>query len=354
MYAIRKSVALATCAAMMMSNFVVAQDSPGFGERLDSGRTSAQEQRTKKEAMLPRCSEPVGSVAIATPDHNWWSQVQLQNPEALIKMFVSRSGCFTIVDRGRGAAIAERERALASSGNLQQGSNIGGGQMRAADYVITPDVVVSNNNSGGNVIGAILGAFIPGWGGVLAGGLRMTDQSANVTLAVTDVRTTEQLFVAEGNAQKTDIGFGVGGGAAFMGGGFGAAGAGSYENTALGQVISLAYLEAYSKMVGRIQSLRLVVRPVAEPAPPSVENVTVIEPQQPQQPTTVMKKPVATSQKGNLYKGPTEKSDSIRELLPGTVLYPTTNTSGIWWEVELADDSGTRGWIPARILQLGQ
>jgi hypothetical protein len=53
-------------------------------------------------------------------------------PEALLKVFVSQSGCFSLVDRGAGLAAAQRERALASGGNSSKGSNIGGGQIAAA------------------------------------------------------------------------------------------------------------------------------------------------------------------------------------------------------------------------------
>lgn len=347
----KKSAAL-VAVMVLLSVSALAQESsdPSFGDRFKSGQTSAESQRAQKEATIPRCAEPVGSVTIIPPERNWWDQSKLQSPDKLIQMFVARSGCFTIVDRGRGFEIAERERALAGSGTLQQGSNIGGGQTRAADYVITPDVVVSSSNSGGNALGAILGAIIPGFGGAIVGSLRMTDQSANVTLAVTNVRTSEQIIMAEGRAQKTDIGFGVGGGA-FMGGGFGAAGVSSYENTPLGQVVAMAYLDAYTQMVARIQNLRGVEHRPANP-PPIVERPAVQAQEQSQPAVTARVRPVATAREGTFYRGPSEKSAKIRDVPPGTIFYPTTNTSGFWWEV--VDDEGERGWIPARILQLGQ
>lgn len=354
----------ATLLMLITSSFATAQ-SPSFGERVESGTTSAQEQREKKEAVIPQCDRMMGTVAIVTPDKNWWQAYQLQSPDALIKMFVVKSKCFTVLDRGRGFAVAERERALAAGGNLQQGSNIGGGQIKAADFVITPDIVVNNNDSGGNAIGAILGSFIPGWGGIIAGQIRMSDKSAEVTLTVTDVRTSEQVLVADGRAAKTDIGFGVGGGT-FMGGGFGAAGVSGYENTALGQVVALAYLDAYTKMVTRIRELQpstvqAVGTAQAVPSPPqenpmsmplSQETVAPVAVVQPQPVPVKRVKPVATAKNGTFYRGPSEKSDRIRDLPPGTILYPTTNTSGFWWEVE--DDSGEKGWIRAGTLQLGQ
>ena len=120
-------------------------------------------------------------------------------------------------------------------------------------------VVAKNNNAGGTnvaaVAGSVLERFIPG-AGMLAGQVQMSDKSASVTLAVTDVRTSEQFLMAEGKAQKTDIGFGAGAGL-FTSGGFGAAGVGSYSNTALGQVVAMAYLDAYSKVVAQVQNRQL-------------------------------------------------------------------------------------------------
>jgi len=311
-------------------------------ERLNSASTSAEAQQAKKEATMPHCATPVGSVAIVAPEKNWWQAYQLQSPDALIKMFVARSGCFTILDRGRGFAVAERERALASGGNLQQGSNIGGGQIKAADYVITPDIVVNNNNSGGSAIGAVLGSFIPGVGGLIASQMRLTDKSAEVTLAVTDVRTSEQVILADGKAEKTDIGFGVGG--AFMGGGFGAAGVSSYANTALGQVVAMAYLDAYAKMVDRIKALRPAEAPKAE----TPQAVPAAQPQPVA--AKVTPKPVAMAQTGHLFHGPSVDSGPIRELPPGSILYPTGEKSGTWWEV--TDDTGQKGWVSSRMLRL--
>lgn len=318
-----------------------------ISKRFNSASTTAQGQQAEKEATMPHCSSPVGSVAIVTPEKNWWQAYQLQSPDALIKMFIAKSECFTIVDRGRGFAIAERERALASSGNLQQGSNIGGGQMKAADYVITPDVVMNNNNAGGNAIGAIFGSFIPGIGGVIASQLRLTDRSAEVTLAVTDVRTSEQIILADGKAEKTDIGFGFSGGIAtgsFSGIDFGAAGVSSYANTTLGQVVAIAYLDAYAKMVSRIKTLRPTTKaespqlaPIVQPRPVAIKMAA---------------KPVAMAKRGHLFHGPSVKSGSIRELPSGSILYPTSKKSGSWWEV--TDDSGEKGWVSSKMLNLGK
>ena len=312
--------------------------------------TSAQDQRAQKEAALPRCDRPMGTVAIVEPKENWWSQRQLQSPEALIKMYVLNSGCFTVVD------IAKQERALAASGNLQQGSNIGGGQIKAADYVITPDVVtaVNNTNGNGNPVGALVQNVVGGVFGALAAtitNVRLNDSLAEVTLAVTDVRTSVQWSTSGKATTRTDMSFGTGGGL-FMGGGFGAAGAGSYENTPTGQTAALAYLEAYIQVVERIRAAHQMVQPGATPPadtaqplpPPPQESITTSTP-----PSSVVNrvKPVTTARNGTLYSGPSARSQKVREVPPGTILYPTGNVFGPWWEVE--DDSGQMGWVPKGI-----
>ena len=51
--------------------------------------------------------------------------IVLASPDALIKIFVNESKCFTLVDRGRGMAAAQSERERASGGELRHRSNIG-------------------------------------------------------------------------------------------------------------------------------------------------------------------------------------------------------------------------------------
>src|SRR3546814_8889525 len=52
------------------------------------------------------------------------------------------------------------ERGLAADGELRGGSNIGKGQIRAADYMMVPDVVSQNDDASGNRIGGLIGGLI--------------------------------------------------------------------------------------------------------------------------------------------------------------------------------------------------
>src|SRR3989442_42039 len=73
---------------------------------------SAQDIRDEKSAEIPICSKKLGSVSVVEPASDWWREQGLGSPEALIKVFVRKSSCFTLVDRGKGMqALQEIGRA---------------------------------------------------------------------------------------------------------------------------------------------------------------------------------------------------------------------------------------------------
>ena len=76
-----------------------------------SGVALAAEKDTK-EPVIPTCDTKIGTLAVAEPENKWWVALNLESPEALIKVFVSQSKCFTLLDRGKGLAAAQQERAL--------------------------------------------------------------------------------------------------------------------------------------------------------------------------------------------------------------------------------------------------
>ena len=222
-------------------------------------KSSARKQQEKGTQEIPRCYKNLGTVAIVEPDNKWWRELSLGSPEAILRVFVQRSGCFTLVNRGRSLQSSAMERALAEQGELQGGSNIGKGQIKAADYFLQPDIVSTNNNSGGSSLGGVLGGLgggLFGRGfGAIAGGLNVKKGEANVTLSVVNSRTTVEEARVEGYARKSDVSFGAGGGGLFGGGTFAAAGGGGYQNTQIGQIIVLAYLDAYTKLVDQMGGL---------------------------------------------------------------------------------------------------
>lgn len=228
--------------------------SAGNAMAADKGSSGHQAQK-KGEAQIPVCTRNLGTVAIVEPDNQWWREMNLGSPEAIIKMFVQKSGCFSLVNRGRSMQSRAMERAMADNGELQAGSNLGRGQVKAADYFLQPDIVTTNKHSGGNGFGGMLGGMLGNRTlGAIAGGISVNKKEATVTLSVVDARTTEEKALVEGYARKSDLSFGAGGGA-LWGGGLAAAGATGYQDTDIGQVIVLAYLDGYTKLVTQLGGL---------------------------------------------------------------------------------------------------
>jgi curli biogenesis system outer membrane secretion channel CsgG len=221
-------------------------------------KSSGRKDQERGEAEIPQCSHNLGTVAIVEPDDKWWRQLNLGSPEAILRIFVQRSGCFTLVNRGGAMQSRAMQRALADQGELQDDSNVGGHQVKAADYFLQPDIVSTNSNSGGGGAGAVLGGIAGGLfghgAGAIAGGISVKKGEANVTLDLVNARTTVEEALTEGYARKSDLSWGAGGGL-WSGGTFGGAGGGGYQNTDIGQVIVLAYLDAYKKLVGQMGGL---------------------------------------------------------------------------------------------------
>lgn len=264
----RKFISAVAAAAMLSTTAIVPasaqtnMSSSGrtYKDGTTKGASSARRAQERATRDIPRCTRNLGTIAIVEPDKQWWRELNLGSPEAIIKVFVAQSGCFSMVNRGRSMQSRAMERAMADQGELQAGSNLGRGQVKAADYFIEPDIVSSNANSGGGGFGGMLGGVLGHMGGVasvvggIAGGINIKKKEANVTLSVVNARTTEEVALMEGYARKTDVGFGGGGAVGWMGG-LGAAGGGGYQNTEIGQVIVLAYLDAYIKLVTQLGGL---------------------------------------------------------------------------------------------------
>ncbi|HXG82056.1 MAG TPA: CsgG/HfaB family protein [Sphingomicrobium sp.] len=242
--------------ALAASAALIVLSSPAAAQTSNTRPSESRKMQSAATAQIPQCARPIGVLAIVEPETQWWRELNLGSPEAIIKVFVQQSRCFTIVNRGRSMQSRAMERAMAEQGELQSGSNMGKGQVKAADYFLEPNIVSANRNSGGGGLGAAAGALGGLFGGAgsfvggIVGGINIKKGEANVTLSVVNARTTEE-YVVEGYARKKDISWGAGGGGGWWGG-FAAVGGHGYQNTEIGQVIVLAYLDAYTKLVGQL------------------------------------------------------------------------------------------------------
>jgi hypothetical protein len=202
---------------------------------------------------LEHCDKPMATLAVVEPqDHvvAALSRYRLQSPSGLIRLMIQQSNCFLVVERGLAMRNMMQERALADSGQLRQGSNVGGGQMVTADYILTPAVVFSEDNAGG--IGGALGGIGGLFGtagrvaGAVAGGLKFKE--AQTSMLVADARSGLQVAAAEGSAKKAD--FRLGG---LLAVGPVAAGLGGYTNTNEGKVIAASLADNYNGIVRAVR-----------------------------------------------------------------------------------------------------
>ncbi|MFI4934038.1 MAG: CsgG/HfaB family protein [Caulobacterales bacterium] len=307
----RTVFAAALSLGMAAASLGAANASQPYGMDKSSGNQSTPD--------LPHCDRPLGTAAVKEPDRDWWSEYNLPQPDGVIKMFALRSGCFRMIDMNQGLAMHRQEEELNQSGELQRGQNVGRGQVLAADYFLIPDITHENNNSSGANVGAALGGFIPGGFGAALGGINIRSKQASTIITLVDARTTEQLYIAEGAAQKTDIGFGGGGG---FGGwaGFAAIAGSAYQNTDIGQVIMAAYFKAFVDMVHYAQQ--------QQPGE-----------QQANAPIAAQR----TTTDVHLRTGPSTDDPSRYTVKTGALVYPTGKRDGIWMEVD--DENGNRGWM---------
>jgi curli biogenesis system outer membrane secretion channel CsgG len=199
-------------------------------------------------SQLEKCDKPYGTLAVSEPQDyvgRALMGVGLTSPVPLIRMIIQQSNCFMVVERGRAMQNLMQERDLASSGQLRRNANMGGGQMMTADYVLTPDVAISNKDAGG--IGGLLGSRLGIGGALLSAGLKFKEAQTSMMLA--DTRSSLQVASAQGTAKKTDFSLGALG---FGGGVVG--GLGAYENTAEGKVIAASFLDNWNNIVRNIRN----------------------------------------------------------------------------------------------------
>lgn len=295
--------------------------SPALAEPKQAKPSNAEQLQRKAQADVPHCVRKLGTISIVDGDDpSGWTQYSLASPQKLLKVIVQRSGCFNLVDRGSGLDAARLERNIGGDLGLQRGSNVGQNQIKAADYVLVAEVQAANQNAQGSGAGAAIGGLVGGAFGGLIGGIKSRKLEANTVLSLTNVRTTETVSVTDGYAVKNDIGWSAGGGG-FGSTGFGGAVGGGYEDTETGRIVTLAFIQAYSKMVNE---LGLVANSAGSAQASPTKTFTATAPV-------------------NMRRSPDAKGALVRALQPGAILYPTGQKEGLWWEV--ADENDNVGWV---------
>jgi hypothetical protein len=203
-------------------------------------------------SSLERCDESLGTLGVVEDQNATWYQYlrnyKLGSTVPVLRMMIQQSNCFVVVERGSAMHNMNVERNLAKSGEMRANSNMGAGQMVAADYTMSPSITFSQNTGGvgGGLAGLSrsLGVF-----GALAGGMKQNE--ASTTLIMIDNRSGVQLAAAEGSAKNMDFNlfgsaFGWAGGAA----------AGGYSNTPEGKIIIAAFTDSYNQLVKAVRNYK--------------------------------------------------------------------------------------------------
>ena len=216
----------------------------------------------QKKGDIEKCDAPIGTISINEPEAAMaraLSGYNLGSPSGVLRILIQESNCFLVVERGSGLRQMQQERALARSGELQQGANVGGGQMVASDFVLTPGVIFSDNNAGG--VGGAAGGMLGRRLGVAGGGVKFKE--AQTSLTVADMRSGVQVAASEGQAKKTDFGLG----------GFGVLGvgvaAGGYTSTDEGKIIASSFRDNFNNIVRSIRSNPSLLARAKAPKPGS-------------------------------------------------------------------------------------
>jgi hypothetical protein len=246
-------IAIAALLGLSVAGLCAAQGITGYkqGKGGSPVQGAAGTGGASGDSGIEKCEKPMGAMAVVEPQDyvmQSLSRYGLSSPTGLIRLMIQQSNCFLVVERGIGMQNVMQERQLAASGELRAGSNMGGGQMVTADFILTPAVVFSEDNAGGvgGAVGGLLSRKNPLLGAV-AGGLKFKE--AQTSMLVADARTGIQVAAAEGSTRKADLRLG----GALFGGGAGAA-LGGYGNTNEGKIIAAALMDNYNKIVSVVKN----------------------------------------------------------------------------------------------------
>jgi len=203
--------------------------------------------------LLEKCSEPLGTLGVVEDrSASWYSTYHSRYPNLgttvpVLRLLIQQSNCFIVVERGQTMKNLNSERQLANSGELREGSNMGKGQMVAADYTMSPSIQFAAKGTGG-MGGAVAGRLLGSLGSIVAGGLKKNE--AATTLLLIDNRSSIQVSASVGSAKNYDMKL-FGG---FFGGGF--AGAGAFGNTPEGKLLTAAFTDSYNQMVKSLRNYK--------------------------------------------------------------------------------------------------
>lgn len=178
-------------AALLMQGCVSTMPVVGGGTASAGGAAGGATAEGQKKS-LEHCDESLGTMAMEEDQRApWYAQLrgyQLGSTIPVLRLMIQQTNCFVIVERGGGMNDMMRERELMRGNEGRAGSNMGGGQMVAADYLMRPSIQFSGNTGGSR--GGLAG-YLPGALGAVAGSVGVNE--ASTTLLLVDIRSGVQI-----------------------------------------------------------------------------------------------------------------------------------------------------------------
>ena len=120
-----------------------------FGRRSNNAATSVINE-------TPRCTQNLGTVTIADTQGALFNQLGVGAPSELLRYLVRESGCFTLIERGPGMDVVERERGLGAAGRI-----------RTADFVLVAELANPIEADSGDSRRGLLGSLASSGGRLL-------------------------------------------------------------------------------------------------------------------------------------------------------------------------------------------
>ncbi len=239
----------------MLGGCLATAPSVGGGSGTVASGAAAGGTSEKANSSLERCNETLGTLRIEENTSAGWyatysSRYRTGSTVPALRLLVQQSNCFVIVERGRGMQGLNQERQIMRGEEGRAGSNFGGGQMVAADYSMSPEVLLADK--GGTQAKGLL-AGIGGLAGTALSAVAgsMSTNEASTILLLIDNRSGVQISASEGYSKNIDFGlsgWGFGGGAV--------GGASAFTNTPEGKVLMAAFMDSYNKMVVALRSYK--------------------------------------------------------------------------------------------------
>ena len=241
-------VLLAGCPATLPTSQPVV----GGGSKTAVTGAAGGATTTNANSALEKCSQSLGTIGVVEDQSAGWFETlrsyKLGSTVPVLRMMIQQSNCFVVVERGAAMNNMNVERNLQKSGEMRAGSNMGAGQMVAADFTMNPSITFSQNTGG---LGGAIGGLSRSLGVIsaIAGSLKTNE--ASTTLIMIDNRSGVQLAAAEGTAKNTDFSLFAG-----VGGWSGGAAAGGYSNTPEGKIIIAAFADSYNQLVQAVRNYK--------------------------------------------------------------------------------------------------